>query len=67
MAETEVTEAKSSESESDDDPLKVLIPAMTLLLVTVSPCYFLKEYIECIYVTVQYLHLLNWNKIENNS
>ena len=46
MAETEVTEAEASESESDDDPLKVLIPAMTLLLVTVSPCYFLQDYMS---------------------
>ena len=54
MAETEVTEVEASESESEpseltDDPaLKVLMPAMTLLLVTVSPCYFLQDYIECL-------------------
>ena len=50
----EVTEVEASESESehsevtDDPPLKVLMPAMTLLLVTVSPCYFLQDYIECL-------------------
>ena len=55
-AQFEVTEVQASESESEhseltDDPpppLKVLMPAMTLLLVTVSPCYFLQDYIECL-------------------
>ena len=44
VSEVEGSESESERSElTDDPPLQVLIPAMTLLvpLVTVSPCYLL--------------------------